>query len=123
MRGVQLDHVEPGSDRPLGGRHEVLLQLLDLVEADLAGRGVGIAIRDRGGGDDIVWPAAGGDRGGRSVGEPGRDRRRLPAGVRELDADVLALRVGEVGVLLQAADVRVQPDTGVLRGDTAVRLD
>ena len=56
------------------------------------------------------------------LAEPGRERGCFAAGVRELDADFLGLRVcegDEGGEAVGTVEVGVAPDAGVFGGDAA----
>ncbi|KAJ6445275.1 2-hydroxyacid dehydrogenase [Purpureocillium lavendulum] len=122
VRKVQLDDVEARAHGAARRRHEVALELRDLGEAHGPRRRV---VRRKGlvaGADDVVGPAADLGRRRRARAQPGRDRRGLAPGVRELDRDARVLAVRKVDVLLERVDVRVEPDARVLRGDASVGL-
>ena len=55
--------------------------------------------------------------------DPRRERRRLTACMRELDANLCTLRVRKVDYPLERRDLRVRPEPRVLWRDAALRYD
>lgn len=119
---VQLDDVEADLYSTPGRGHEIGLELVNLLQRDRAGLHVLIAERDGARGEDVAGPAAdvlGGDRGG---AQPGGHHGALAPGVGQLDADLLALRVGELDVLPHGLHLLVSPQARVLWRDATAGL-
>jgi hypothetical protein len=123
VRVVDLDGVEPGFQGALRGGDEGGFEVLDVGFGHGFGHGEACRVRDRAGGFDVIGPAVGGFAGGVARAEPGGDGAGFAAGVAELDADVLALRVGEFDDPAERFDLAVLPETAVFGGDAAFGLD
>ena len=121
VRAVDLDDVEAGSQRAVRGGREGGFELLDLG----SGHGVWLCqafrVRDLARRFDVVGPAA--DHGARDIAgaEPGSHGAGFAAGVAELDADLLVLRVGELDDPPEGLDLAVLPQTAVFGRDATFR--
>ena len=121
---VDLDHVEAGLDGADGGGLPGLDELLDLGDGHLLGVRVGgLVVADGRRTPHVLGPAAllgGSHLGLAALQVPGRLGAGLAAGVGELDAGLLALRVDVVDDALEGRDLGILPETGVLGRDAAV---
>lgn len=121
MSAVNLDSVNAGLHGALGRVGKALDEALDLRHGHLLGRRVALIPGDGARRPQVVWPAAevlGGDVAG--TGVPQAERAGFPAGMGELDADLLALRVHEINNALQGRDLAVLPQARVLGRDAAI---
>ena len=115
VRRVNLDDVETGGDRACGPGDEGVDDLAHL--ACRQGARISQPLEcDRRGRD--CWPAAFADRH-RALGGSGAPGvgRGLAAGVRELNADLCAVRVCELHDTLECLLLRVVPEAEVVRRD------
>ncbi|RAH47825.1 uncharacterized protein BO95DRAFT_358067 [Aspergillus brunneoviolaceus CBS 621.78] len=119
---VDLDEVNPDRKRALDGSNPVVLELDDVVLGHRLGLGEGVGKGDVAGSLDVVRPPAdllGGNHGGR---DPRSNGAGLASGVGQLHSDLLVLAVHELDDLAHGLDLRVLPQTHVLRGDTTLGL-
>lgn len=121
MGVVDLDGVEAGFEGAADRVGVRGLEVRDVLERHLARLGVVFVPGDRGGTVHVVGPAAEVFWGDGAGGEPGGDGRGFAAGVRELDHDLLVLRMSELDHAGDGRDLRVFPEPDVLGGDAAVR--
>lgn len=117
VRVVDLDEVEPGLHRAPRRRGEALTHLIDIRLRHLLGHANILVVRHRAGPLDALRPPAVLDRRPRRKRQERRYRAGLAPGVRQLDAQLLVLRVREVDDALPRRDLRVLPQAGAVRRD------
>ena len=123
MRRMDLNDVEASPNRTFRSLDEAGDDPSDAVFRQLFRNGVALAVRERTGADDVLRPSALVFlRDGAGVDEDG-DGGRLATRVRELDADLLALRVRKLDDLRPGLGLLVVPDPGVLRTDASFGED
>lgn len=126
MGAVDLDGVDARFDSTASGISEALHQPLDLGHRHLLRRRVPLVPGDRTRGPQVVGPTTNLGRGDfmpRRGDVPGAEGAGLAAGVGQLDADLLALRVNEIDDALERGDLAVLPQAAVLGRDAAVGGD
>lgn len=126
MSAMNLNHIKTGLDSPLSSDTERLDGLLDLIDRQGFDLRVRIRKGDRTRTPDVLGPPAG--LGGRKMlaapaSVPGRQGAGLAAGVAQLDAGAVALRVDKIDDAPERRGLAVLPEARVLRGDAAVGLD
>ncbi|KAI6766882.1 hypothetical protein HG531_011242 [Fusarium graminearum] len=110
---MQLNHIKTSSYSAVRSFDEIFLELVNLLDAHAARRGVMLVEGFSAGSYDVVGPAvdflcccgAGAEPGGYTAG--------FAACVGELDGDVGVLAVCKVDVFAECVDVGVEPDTSV----------
>jgi hypothetical protein len=123
---VDLDRVHACLHGALGRVDEALHEPLDLGYRHLLGRRVPLVPGDGARRPQVVGPTTDVGVGDLVLGRrdvPGPERAGLAAGVGELNANLLALRVNKVGDALQRRDLAVLPQARVLGRDAAVGGD
>ena len=124
MCAVDLNKVKTRLDSSLRGRSKSLDSLPDLVRRHLLDPGERVREGQVARRPHVVRPPA--EVLGRNVplprlaSVPGRNSAGLAPSVGQLTADLVALRVHEVGDALQGRYLAVLPEAGVLGADSAV---
>lgn len=113
VRVVDLDDVEACSQRSARRGHECGFHVVDVAFAHLLWLREPIGVGDGGWALDVVGPAVVSLAGDIAGAEPGGDGAGFAAGVCELYADLLGLRVCELDDLLQGWNLAVGPEAGV----------
>lgn len=123
VRVVYLHKVKPSLDRAPRRRREPLAHLIDIPLRHLPRHANILIIRHRARALHLLRPPAVLDRRLRRKRQERRHRAGLAPRVRELDPELLVLRVREVDDALPRRDVRVFPQPRAVRRDAPLRQD
>ena len=116
---MNLNNIESRLKSTLETIHPSNLEVLNILEGHLLGRGMVLVPGNGTRSHDLIRPATNLSCSDGTASEPRSDCGGFAAGVSKLDRDQLALRVGEFDSLAERLDLAVLPEAGVFGSDAA----